>query len=256
MANNFSYNDSDTTKSLAMTLSEAEAIASGQDRSFYKNVKSVSHFVARTVLAIRMYNQALAEGRAQIDTYKAELARRDLQVATPDPVDALRFINPAVIAKHMSVTLERIVKEAIDFNSRAKALQIALNKEYGRLGYSATKILNDDTIPLEIRRKFKNLLDTVTEAELASLAKNPIEDGEALGNAFLKNTQALALEAESNLDAEEETSTVPHPSELIFSAMDPDVVEEDPTTGAMEYGRETDGDTEKPSSSFADIFKK
>lgn len=163
-----------------LQLSELEDIAQNEGRGVVKDSRKFAHFLQRVIATVKL-------GKEQVSELKKELTRLQLEQhkagapTTLNPLDAARYLSDEQkaalfdeLAQNQLAALRRKQDEA-DI-TRKKALQFA-----GQVRYELVKIVEEPTLPPQIRAMVEQLLSNLNSA--ARQPASPPEPVVTIGDA-------------------------------------------------------------------------
>lgn len=161
MARNDSvYDASPRTVNSPLTPNEVSALLAEDGRSLLRDAPRLQHFLRRVAVTIDAYRAQITQMSrdVQMSRISRETAGR---ASTLSPLDSARFAPPEELAKLVDGATGERFRLANEAYRAAEALRATTMRDYQRLKFDVTGLLEDDALPAALRQRIQAVLDAI-----------------------------------------------------------------------------------------------
>lgn len=150
------YNSDPSTKNAPLRLDEVEAyLLSGA--KLFKDPSTITHFLNRVAATLKEHRRRIIDLQQDVDRLKIRKQEESHPVARA--LEALEALSEEDKRKLLDINYLDALDQLKEKEEVAERTRVATISETNRMRMSFSKLIQDPTIPTEIRNKIKSILD-------------------------------------------------------------------------------------------------
>lgn len=146
-----------------MHLSELEELAAADPKPFLRDPRKITHLLGRVVATVSTAKAQVQQLHRDVQTLQLN-SQRVGAATTMSPRDAVRYLSSQELAQVVSGTHKQLLNHVLGLQQEAAALQRQLVAEQGKFRFAVLSVLEDPSLPPEVRARLQAALVQVPPA--------------------------------------------------------------------------------------------
>lgn len=158
------YDDSDKAAERELTKEEIEFVKENK-RHFLKDPTKIMHFVGRALVTVRVFERRVSDSRESLEALRAQQSNSNHPVE--NALQMLRNLSEEEKEQIFNYHVKERVATAEKALKDANRAQIGAKSEANRVRFSLGKLVNDPSLPDNVRKTLEDVLKNITPTNVS-----------------------------------------------------------------------------------------